>query len=60
MEWTTAYLFGDDRTDKKWTPRCLNSGRGVRVSLMISGCITFEGVGTLTIVDGNINGHKIY
>jgi hypothetical protein len=37
---------------------CLNPGRGVRVSLMIWGCITYEGVGTLTVVDGNINAQK--
>jgi hypothetical protein len=36
----------------------LNPGRGVRVSLMIWGCITYEGVGTLTVVDGNINAQK--
>ena len=36
----------------------MNPGRGVRVSLMIWGCITDEGVGTLTVVDGNINTQK--
>ena len=41
------------RPDEKWTPPCLNPGRGVRVSLIIWGCITYEGVGTLTVVDGN-------
>ena len=39
-------------------PPCLNPGRGVRVSLMIWGCITYEGVGTLTVVDSNINAQK--
>jgi hypothetical protein len=33
-------------------------GRGVRASLMIWGCITYEGVGTLTVDDGNINAQK--
>jgi len=46
------------RPDKEWNPPCLNPGRRVRVSLVIWGCITFEGVGTLTVVDGNINGQK--
>jgi hypothetical protein len=46
------------RPSEKWTPPCLNPGRGVRVSLMIWGCITYEGVGTLTVVDGNINAQK--
>ena len=36
----------------------MNPGRGVRVSLMIWDCITYEGVCTLTVVDGNINAHK--
>jgi hypothetical protein len=36
----------------------LNPGRGVGVSLMIWGCITYEGVGTLIVVDGNINAQK--
>ena len=36
----------------------MNPGRSVRVSLMIWGCITYEGVGTLTVVDGNINAQK--
>jgi hypothetical protein len=36
----------------------LNPNRGDRASLMIWGCITYEGVGTLTVVDGNINTHK--
>lgn len=28
------------------------------MSLMIFGCITYEGMGTLTIVNGNINASK--
>jgi hypothetical protein len=36
----------------------LNPGGGDRVSLMIWGCITYEGVGTLTVVGGNINAQK--
>jgi hypothetical protein len=36
----------------------LHPGRGDRASLMILGCITYEGVGTLTVVDGNIDAQK--
>ena len=36
----------------------LESRCSVRVSLMIWGCITYEGVGTLTVVDGDINAQK--
>ena len=46
------------RPGKEWTPPCLDPGRGVRVSLMIWGCITYTGVGTLTIVQGNINAQE--
>ena len=46
------------RRGEEWTPPCLNPVRGVRVSLMIWGCITYEGVSTLTVVDGNINAQK--
>ena len=43
------------RPGEEWTPPCLNPGRGCRVSLMIWVYINYEGVGTLTVVDGNIN-----
>jgi hypothetical protein len=33
----------------------LNPVRGVRVSFKIWGCITYEGVSALTVVDGNSN-----
>jgi len=46
------------RPGEEWTPPCLNLGRGVRVSLMIWDCITYEGVGTLTVVHGNISAQK--
>jgi hypothetical protein len=42
------------RPCEEWTPLCLNPGRSVRVSLMI----TYEGVGNLTVVDSNINAQK--
>ena len=46
------------RPGKECTASCLNPGRSVRVSLMNWGYITYEGVGTLKVVDGNINAHK--
>ncbi|CAG2224309.1 unnamed protein product [Mytilus edulis] len=46
------------RPGEEWTPPCLNPGRGSRLSLMIWGCITYEGVGTITVVTGNINALK--
>ena len=46
------------RPGEEWTPPCLNPGRGVSVSLMIWGCITYGGEGTLIVVDGNINAQK--
>ena len=33
----------------------MNPVRGVRVSFKIWGCITYEGVSALTVVDGNSN-----
>jgi hypothetical protein len=47
------------QSGKEWTPPCLNPGRGCRVSLVIWVYIAHEGVGTLTVVDGNINANKI-
>jgi hypothetical protein len=39
-------------------PQCLSSGCKAKMSLMIWGCITFNGVGILTTVNGNINAAK--
>jgi hypothetical protein len=39
-------------------PQCLSSGCKAKMSLMIWGCITFNGVGTLATVNGNINDAK--
>ena len=39
-------------------PQCLSPGCKAKMSLMIWGCITFNGVGTLTTVNGNINATK--
>ena len=49
------------RPGEKLTPPCLNPGRGFRgcrASSMIWVYINYEGVGTLIVVDGNINAKK--
>lgn len=50
------------RDDEKWTPRCLgehaNANPNVRDSIMFWGCITYDGVCTLAVVDGKINSQK--
>ena len=46
------------QSGKEWTPPCLNPGRGFRAGSMIWVYINYEGVGTLTVVDGNINAKK--
>ena len=47
------------RDDEKWAPRCLgehaDANHNVRASVMFWGCITYDGVGTLAVIDGNIN-----
>ncbi|CAC5418108.1 unnamed protein product [Mytilus coruscus] len=46
------------RLGEEWTPPCLNPGPWTRLGLMIWGCITYEGVGTITVVTGNTNVSK--
>ena len=50
------------RDDEKWAPKCLgehaDTNPNVRASVMFWGCITYDGVGTLAVVDGNINSQK--
>lgn len=55
--WTNMFKFGDGQK-KNGHPLCFNPGHGARMSLMLLGCITYEGMGTLTIVNGNINASK--
>jgi hypothetical protein len=40
------------KPDEEWLPQCLSPGCKAKMSLMIWGCITFNGVGTLTTVNG--------
>ena len=39
-------------------PCCLTQPSAPKFSLMIWGCFTYYGVGTITVVDGNINAQK--
>lgn len=43
---------------EEWLPECVCPPPQVKFSLMIWACITWNGVGTLTVVDGNINAQK--
>ena len=43
---------------EEWDPQCMSPPPRTKFSLMIWGCITWDGVGTLTVVDGNINANK--
>lgn len=39
-------------------PDCISPGTSKKISVMIWGCITYHGVGTLCRVNGNINSEK--
>ena len=55
---TTVFTFGE-KTTKSATRIFLICSRSARkISLMIWGCICYDGVGTLTAVEGNINSAK--
>lgn len=43
------------KVGEEWLPCCLATPPTPKLSLMIWGCITYDGVGTITVVDGNIN-----
>lgn len=46
------------RPREKWKPLRLNSGHRAHMSQIILGCITDEGMGAITISNGNINAAK--
>ena len=46
------------RKDEAVSPECVCPPAQRKVGVMISGCITDHGVGTITTVDGTINRHK--
>lgn len=43
---------------EEWDTPCIAVTAGRRLDLMIWGCINYKGVGTLCVVDGNINSQK--
>lgn len=40
---------------EQWEPYCIAPSAGRPLDLMICGCITYSGVGTLFVEDGNKN-----
>ena len=46
------------RVGEDWMPCCLSQPPTPKFSLMVWGCIIFNGVGTITVVDGNVNAQK--
>ena len=46
------------KVGEEWLADCLCPPSKRRLSLMIWGCVSFNGVGTLTVVDGNINAQR--
>lgn len=58
-------VIGDDnriyvwrKSDEAWLPECISPGVNRRLSVMIWGSITYNGVGTLSRVNGTINSDK--
>ena len=46
------------RPGEVWRPECLALRGSCKLSAMFWGCITYQGVGTFTEVEGNINSRK--
>lgn len=47
------------KASEKWKPYCLNQRKSpVKVSCMFWGCITYDGIGIIVPVDGNLNSLK--
>ena len=53
-----AYIWRKD--DEKYDPHLICSRSEQNISLMIQGCTCYDGVGTLTAVEGNINSEAKY
>ena len=51
---TTVFTFGE-KTTKSTTPHLICSRSERKIGLIIWGCICYDGVETLTAVEGNIN-----
>jgi hypothetical protein len=46
------------KSDETFRPECISPGGNRKISVMIWGYITYNGVGTLTKVDGKMNAAK--
>jgi len=46
------------KVGKSYLPCCLGTPPTPKISLIIWGCITYDGVGTLTITQGNVNSQQ--
>ena len=53
-------VFSWRKVGEDWMPCCLAQPPKPKFNLMIWGCVTFNSVGTITVVDGNINSQKYY
>ena len=53
-----VYIWRKD--DKKYNPHLICSRSERKIRLMIWGCIFYDGVGTLTAVEGNIDAAKVH
>lgn len=46
------------KSDEAFRPECISPVKHKKLTVMVWGCITYHGVGTLTRMDGNINSDK--
>ena len=49
------------KASEKWRPECLGyvaHGPKSTLKIMVWGCITYQGIGNLAFIDGNINSEK--
>jgi len=46
------------KVGESYLPCCLGTPPTLKISLMIWGCITYDGVGTLTVTQGNVNSQQ--
>ena len=55
---TNNHVYIWQKDDENYKPHLICSRSEQKISLMIWGCICYDGVGTLTTVEGNINSAK--
>ena len=55
---TNNRVFVWRKVGEDWHPCCLATPPTPKFSLMICGCITYNGVGTIIVVDGHMNDQK--